>query len=122
MRSQPKDACGGNITVTNLCRNRATVRLISVYRKRAKRYDRSSLLLYIAGFRHWAYRKRAIRSLALGDGDTVVDVGCGTGLNFSLLQEQVGLRGRIIGVDLTDAMLDEARAELLPKTGQILNW
>ena len=88
------------------------VRLISLYRKRAKRYDQSALLLYLAGFRHRAYRKRAIHSLVLNDGDTVVDLGCGTGLNFSLLQEQVGPRGRIIGVDLTDAMLSEANARV----------
>lgn len=92
--------------------NGDSVRLISVYRKRAKEYDRSALLLYIAGFHHWAYRKRAVKSLALNLGDTVVDIGCGTGLNFSLLQEQVGPRGRIIGVDITDAMLDEANARI----------
>jgi len=34
---------------------------------------------------------------------------CGTGLNFPLLQAAVGPAGRIIGVDLTDAMLDGAR-------------
>jgi ubiquinone/menaquinone biosynthesis C-methylase UbiE len=89
-----------------------SVGLISLYRKRAKWYDRSALLLYFAGFRHWSYRKRAIQSLALNHGDTVVDLGCGTGLNFSLLQEQVGPRGRIIGVDLTDAMLDQANARI----------
>ncbi|MDP9049828.1 MAG: methyltransferase domain-containing protein [Acidobacteriota bacterium] len=86
--------------------------LISIYRKRAKRYDRSTLLLYLAGFRHWAYRKRAIQSLALRPGDTVVDLGCGTGLNFSLLQDRVGPDGRIIGVDLTDAMLAQASERL----------
>ena len=82
--------------------------LISVYRKRAKRYDRSTLLLYLAGFHHWAYRKRAVEFLASCQGDTVVDIGCGTGLNFSLLQQRVGPSGKIIGVDLTDAMLDQA--------------
>jgi demethylmenaquinone methyltransferase/2-methoxy-6-polyprenyl-1,4-benzoquinol methylase len=92
--------------------NSGSVNLISLYRKRAKWYDRDTLLLYLAGFRHWAYRKRAIQSLALHHGDTVVDLGCGTGLNFSLLQDQVGSRGRIIGVDLTDAMLDEARTRI----------
>lgn len=92
--------------------NSGTVGLISLYRKRAKRYDRSSVLLYFAGFRHRAYRNRAIQSLALNPGDTVVDIGCGTGLNFSLLQEQVGPRGKIIGVDLTDAMLDQAAARI----------
>jgi ubiquinone/menaquinone biosynthesis C-methylase UbiE len=92
--------------------NSDSVRLISLYRKRAKRYDQSALLLYFAGFRHWSYRKRAIHSLALNQGDTVVDLGCGTGLNFSFLQEQVGPRGRIIGVDLTVAMLDQANTRI----------
>jgi demethylmenaquinone methyltransferase/2-methoxy-6-polyprenyl-1,4-benzoquinol methylase len=92
--------------------NSASVRLISLYRKRAKRYDWTTLLLYLAGFRHWAYRKRAIRFLGLNHCDTVVDLGCGTGLNFSLLQEQVGPRGKIIGVDLTDSMLDGASARI----------
>lgn len=42
-------------------------------------------------------------------GDIVVDVGCGTGSNFPLLQEKVGPNGKIIGVDFTDAMLAQAR-------------
>jgi ubiquinone/menaquinone biosynthesis C-methylase UbiE len=89
-----------------------SVRLISLYRQRADWSDRSTLLLYLAGFRHWAYRKRAIESLALNDGDTVVDLGCGTGLSFSLLRAQVGPSGRVIGVDLTDAMLEQAQARI----------
>jgi demethylmenaquinone methyltransferase/2-methoxy-6-polyprenyl-1,4-benzoquinol methylase len=97
---------------SGLFENRDSDGLISLYRKRAKWYDRSTLLLYLAGFNHWAYRKQAIRSLTLNHGGTVVDLGCGTGLNFSLLQEQVGPRGRIIGVDLTDAMLDEAATRI----------
>lgn len=38
-----------------------------------------------------------------------VDIGCETGLNFALLQEAIGPEGRIIGVDLTGAMLEQAR-------------
>ncbi len=87
--------------------------MISIYRKRAKRYDWTTLLLYLVGFRHWAYRKRAAAALCLQKGDTVVDLGCGTGLNFSLLQEQIGPKGKIIGVDLTDAMLAEAERRIL---------
>jgi ubiquinone/menaquinone biosynthesis C-methylase UbiE len=71
--------------------------MISIYRKRAKRYDWTNLLLYLIGFRHWAYRKHAVEALGLQKGDTVVDLGCGTGLNFSLLQEQIGPQGKIIG-------------------------
>ena len=92
--------------------NASSIKLISLYCKRANRYDWTTLLLYHAGFRHWAYRKRAIHSLALKQGDTVVELGCGTELNFSLLQKQIGPRGRIIGVDLTDAMLDGANARI----------
>lgn len=95
--------------------NAGSIRLISLYRKRAKRYDWTTLLLYFARFRHWAYRKRAIQWLALKQGDTVVELGCGTGLNVSLLQKQIGPRGRIIGVDLTDDVLDGANARIAAK-------
>lgn len=42
-------------------------------------------------------------------GDTVVDIACGTGANFLLLQQAIGSGGRIVGVDLTDAMLAQAQ-------------
>ncbi len=77
--------------------------LIDIYRKRAKGYDASG----IAGLESW--RREAIHRLNLKRGDVVVDVGCGTGLNFALLQEAVGPEGKIIGLDLTDAMLDQAK-------------
>lgn len=54
----------------------------------------------------------AVEALHLQKGDTVVEIGCGTGLNFSLLQDRIGPQGRIIGVDMTDAMLDQARARI----------
>ncbi len=82
--------------------------VLTVYRKRARLYDLSANLHYLLGFREQAYRKMAVDALRLGPGNAVVDIGCGTGLNFSLLQEKVGPSGKIIGVDLTDAMLAEA--------------
>ena len=36
-------------------------------------------------------------------------MACGTGLNFPLLERVVGPDGRIVGVDLTDAMLARAQ-------------
>jgi demethylmenaquinone methyltransferase/2-methoxy-6-polyprenyl-1,4-benzoquinol methylase len=83
--------------------------LKSLYRKRSRWYDFSANLYYLIGFREWAYRKSAVTALNLKPGDTVVEIGCGTGLNFSLLQRQIGERGHLIGVDLTDDMLDMAR-------------
>lgn len=86
--------------------------LITLYRRRAKRYDATANLYYFVGFREWAYRKKAVQSLRLSAGDTVVEIGCGTGLNFKLLYEAVGSEGRIIGVDLTDAMLQQAKKRI----------
>ncbi len=83
--------------------------VLDVYRKRARHYDLTANAYYLLGFREWAYRKRAIAALDLRPGDTVVEIGCGTGLNFGLLEERIGPEGRLIGVDLTDAMLSRAR-------------
>ncbi len=83
--------------------------LVDIYRKRAKRYDLYARLFPLAGIRVPVYRRKAVQALNLQPGDTVVEVGCGTGLNFPLLEEAVGPTGKIIGVDLTDAMLVQAR-------------
>ncbi len=83
--------------------------VIQKYRDRARHYDITGNLYYLLGFRVGAYRRQAIQALRLRPGDTVVDVGCGTGLNFLHLEHVIGPTGRIIGVDLTDAMLEEAK-------------
>jgi ubiquinone/menaquinone biosynthesis C-methylase UbiE len=57
-----------------------------------------------------AWRARCTGELALSPGDTVVDMGCGTGANLPFLREQVGPEGTVVGVDLVGAMLQQARA------------
>jgi ubiquinone/menaquinone biosynthesis C-methylase UbiE len=84
-------------------------RLIATYRKKAKHYDVTSRLYPAPGYPQRTQRLRAVQALGLRAGDTVVDMACGTGLNFSLLQKAVGPGGRIVGVDLTDAMLARAQ-------------
>lgn len=95
--------------------------LIELYRRRAKRYDFTANLYYLVGFREWSYRKKAVSALDLSPGDTVVEIGCGTGLNFDLLQQQVGSEGKIIGVDLTDAMLRQAQTRIDDKGWKNVN-
>jgi SAM-dependent methyltransferase len=46
----------------------------------------------------------------LRDGETVVDVGCGAGMDLLLAARRVGRRGRAIGVDMTQAMRERALA------------
>lgn len=55
-------------------------------------------------------RRRAVETLGLSAGDTVLDVGCGPGSNFDLLRERVGADGAVIGVDFSPRMVAEARA------------
>ncbi|MDX1614852.1 MAG: methyltransferase domain-containing protein [Candidatus Promineifilaceae bacterium] len=88
-------------------------KLIDIYRARAKRYDFTANLYYLIGYPEWRYRRLAVNSLDLRRGDTVVELGCGTGLNFGLLQERIGPTGQLIGVDLTDAMLAQAHRRVV---------
>ena len=84
-------------------------RLIETYRKKAKHYDITSWLYPAPGYPHRAQRRRAVHALGLRAGDSVIDMACGTGLNFPLIEAMIGPQGRIVGVDLTDAMLAQAQ-------------
>jgi demethylmenaquinone methyltransferase/2-methoxy-6-polyprenyl-1,4-benzoquinol methylase len=82
--------------------------LIEIYRKKARHYDIASQLFYPFGPQR-AHRRRAAHALRLRPGDSVVEIACGTGLNFPLIEQEIGPEGRIVGVDLTDAMLAQAQ-------------
>lgn len=78
----------------------------------ARYYDRLTDIVFgrILGLEK--YRSHAIDLLGDLDGATVLDVGCGTGRNFPLLVERVGERGRIIGIDYSEGMLEQARRRI----------
>jgi len=86
--------------------------LIETYRKKAKHYDVTSRLYPAPGYPQRAQRLRAVRALGLRAGDSVIDIACGTGLNFPLIEDVIGPHGRIVGVDLTDAMLAQAQGRI----------
>ena len=89
-----------------------TAEMRQLYRRLAPFYDASLWIYYLAGFPIMHYRRRAVEGLSLRRGDTVVDLGCGTGLNLPLLHAAVGPEGRVVGVDLSEAMLEEAEARV----------
>lgn len=49
-------------------------------------------------------------------GETVVDIGAGSGMDAFLAAKAVGKTGRVIAVDMTDAMIDRGR-ENVARTG-----
>jgi len=75
-----------------------------MYRRHAGGYDRLGRIRLAE-----SVRRQAVDLLALKPGDVVIDVACGTGLSFPLIEERIGPEGRLIGVDLSAEMLAKAR-------------
>ena len=74
------------------------------YGRWARVYD---LIAAAPGVRSW--RERAASALDLDPGDTVVEMGCGTGANVPYLREGVEPGGHVVGVDVSRGMLQRAR-------------
>lgn len=89
-----------------------------VYDRNARFYDFAVWGYYLVGMRIGSWRRMVVEALELRPGDTVIEVGCGTGLNFDLLQKAVGPDGKIIGIDISEGMLDRARALVRAKGWQ----
>ncbi|KIW16701.1 hypothetical protein PV08_03889 [Exophiala spinifera] len=55
-------------------------------------------------------------------GGAVLDLACGTGLVSLPYAQAVGPDGVVVGVDITDAMLDEARQKPVPAGSGAVHW
>lgn len=80
-----------------------------LYDSMAKRYDAALWGYRLTGVNR--ERKKLVARLGLREGDLVVDLGAGTGANLPWLVEAVGASGRVIEVDISQAMLDRGRAK-----------
>jgi len=75
------------------------------YDGRAPWYDAVVRLLSFGGDSE--YRRRAVAALKLKQGDRVLDVGCGTGLNFRWIAREVGPTGMLVGTDACRGMISQ---------------
>jgi demethylmenaquinone methyltransferase/2-methoxy-6-polyprenyl-1,4-benzoquinol methylase len=80
-------------------------RVQSYYTWRASNYDAGT------GFEA-EHHLEAIQRAAIQEGQQVLEVACGTGRATVDLANAVGATGRVDALDLTDAMLKQARAKI----------
>lgn len=71
----------------------------------SRKYDATAIILR-------RFHRRSVAALAPRAGDVVYDLGCGTGLLFEHLVAAVGPTGKVVGVDLSEGMLEVARARI----------
>jgi demethylmenaquinone methyltransferase/2-methoxy-6-polyprenyl-1,4-benzoquinol methylase len=69
-------------------------------------YDRMNTVMTLGADRRW--REAALRATGVGEGASAIDVACGTGKLSLMLAECVGPFGRVLGVDVSTAMIDLA--------------
>lgn len=62
----------------------------------------------------------AVARMGLGRGQTALDLGCGTGRAMPALRAHVGVEGRVLGVDVTHAMLTAAARIGRGESGRLL--
>ncbi len=85
-------------------------------------YDRVNTLMTAGGDGRW--RRAAAAAAAVAPGGAAVDVACGTGKLSVTLADQVGPFGRVVGIDLSPAMVAaaaEAYGDLVQLTFQVGN-
>ncbi len=86
-----------------------TQKALAQYAVQAPRYDRlAAIFSSVALYPVRRYRMAALRALNIQAGDTVLDIGCGTGLSLPFIEERIGPEGRIIALDYTATMLEQA--------------
>jgi SAM-dependent methyltransferase len=77
----------------------------------ARLYSSEQLDLMPEGAVEWALGVgNPVLHAELGAGETVVDLGCGGGIDSILAAHQVGRGGHVIGIDMLDEMVERASA------------
>lgn len=62
------------------------------------------------------FGQAAIEAAAPATGERVLDIGCGAGASSRALATRVGASGQVLGVDISEPLIDRARAVSAPDT------
>src|SRR5512133_3409804 len=91
----------------SMSRNQIIEKLYNAFSRIPYFWEIDSIICRATG--NSTYRSTLIKNLNLSVGSSVLDMACGTGLNFPLLQKTVGPSGRIVGVDNSGKTANLAR-------------
>jgi len=72
----------------------------------ARYYDLCLNLLSLGQYPHFI--KGVVDKMGINPGQSILDLGSGTGRNDCFMAEKVGSQGRIVGLDISDEMLGRA--------------
>jgi demethylmenaquinone methyltransferase/2-methoxy-6-polyprenyl-1,4-benzoquinol methylase len=103
-RVRRSEMSSGLHTVLRVTRTKAQAK--ESYDKMSPFYD------YFAGLFEQKYRNVALKRLNITRGETVLEIGFGTGHCLKQMAEAVGEEGRVYGIDISSGMLVASRRRL----------
>jgi ubiquinone/menaquinone biosynthesis C-methylase UbiE len=79
---------------------------VEIGERGARYYDVLLNLLSLGRYSH--FMKKVIEKMGIKPGQSILDLGSGTGRNDCFMAEKVGSGGKIVGLDISDEMLSRA--------------
>jgi ubiquinone/menaquinone biosynthesis C-methylase UbiE len=102
---------------TNMTEQRMATNTTGIILHRALWYDAFVWLMSLG--RERSYREKMLDLVRLKPGESVLDIGCGTGTLTIAAKRRVGPEGRVCGVDASPEMLARAREKARRSNAEI---